>query len=395
VKIAFIEKDLSVRSGSRRFIYEVTSCLNARRNKVKCFTLKLDEKTCFPELLSIPTEVVQIEAFRSPISRFVKEALQRDVDYLWLESRAILELSRRLADWDPDVAIFHYAGEVWLQPYFFHLRDPIGAVCLHVAPPVMSPDALPLQRLKWHYRVISRFSSLPPVSRWRTASLKKVGLMIAHSKYLLSQAVKQGTVGSRKTAVVPLGVNQDEFYPTGEEEPFALYLGRIHPDKSLELAVKAMEATEPDKSLVIAGDLEKENLWYIEKLEKLAERGGISNRFRIIVSPTSKQVLRLMQRCSIFLFPSLVDTFGLVTLEAMACGKPVVACNKGGIPELLDDCGFLLSPDARKWKETVKTLFSNKRLRRETGRKAAERAKLYSWDNTADLLLQVLEDFLS
>jgi len=395
LKIAFIEKDLSPRSGSRRFIYEVTNYLNARKHKVRCFTLKLDEKICFPEFLSIPVEVVPIEEFRSLAGRVLKRTLRRDIDYLWLESRAILEMGRRLADWDPDIAIFHYAGEAWLQPYFYYLKEPVGAVCLHVVPPVISPHALPFQRLKWQYRVMGKVSNLPPIKNWKTASLEKVGLMIAHSNYLFDQAVKQGIVGSRKAAIVPLGVNHSEFHPTGEEEPFALYLGRIHPDKSLELAVRAMKETGPDKSLIIAGDLESSYLWYKEKLEDIARRIGISNRFKMILSPTTDQVVRLMQKCSVFLFPSLVDTFGLVALEAMACGKPVVACNKGGVPELLDNCGFLLDPDVRQWQETVKRVLSDSNLRLETGRKALERSKLYSWQNTANSLLHVLENFLA
>jgi len=242
---------------------------------------------------------------------------------------------------------------------------------------------------------MGKVSNLPPIKNWKTASLKKVGLIIAHSNYLFDQAVKQGTVGSRKAAIVPLGVNHSEFHPTGEEEPFALYLGRIHPDKSLELAVRAMKETGPDKSLIIAGDLESSYLWYKEKLEDIARRIGISNRFKMILSPTTDQVVRLMQKCSVFLFPSLVDTFGLVALEAMACGKPVVACNKGGVPELLDNCGFLLDPDVRQWQETVKRVLSDSNLRLETGRKALERSKLYSWQNTANSLLYVLENFLA
>lgn len=396
MKIAFIERDLSPRSGSRRFVYEVTNCLKAMGHRVRIFTTILDKKTCFPEFLSMPVEVVPMEGFQSFAGRFLKRALQLNVDYFWSETQAILEISRMVADWEPDIAIFHYAGEHWLQPYFYYLKEPVGTVCLHVVPPVIGPYSLPFQRLKWHYRVMNKLLDLPlPMKNWNTASLKKVGLIIAHSNYLFNQAVKQGTIGSRKGAVVPLGVNHSEFHPTGEEEPFALYLGRIHPDKSLELAVKAMKETGPDKSLIIAGDLENSYLWYKEKLENIAKRIGISDRFKIILSPTTDHVVRLMQRCSVFLFPSLVDTFGLVALEAMACGKPVVASNKGGVPELLDNCGFLLDPDIKQWQETVKMVFLDSNLRLETGRKAFERSKLYSWQNTAKSLLHVLENFLA
>lgn len=364
-------------------------------HRVRIFTTRLDKKTCFPELLSLPVEVVSIEEFQSSAGRFLRRALQRNVDYFWSEIQAILEISRMVADWEPDIAIFHYAGEYWLQPYFYYLKEPVGAVCLHVVPPVIGPHSLPLQRLKWHYRVTSKLVDLSPIRKWAAVSFEKVRLMIAHSRYLFDQAVKQGTIGSREGAVVPLGVNHSEFHPTGEEEPFALYLGRIHPDKSIELAVKAMKETGPDKSLIIAGDLENSYFWYKEKLENIAKGIGISDRFKVIVSPTTDQVVRLMQRCSVFLFPSLVDTFGLVTLEAMACGKPVVACNKGGVPELLNNCGFLLDPDVKQWQETVKRVLSDSNLRLEIGRRAFERSKLYSWQNTTNSLLHVLENFLS
>lgn len=363
-------------------------------HRVRIFTTRLDLKRCFPEFLSLPVEIVPIEDFRSRVGGFLKNTLRRNIDYYWIETKAVLEISRRVADWDPDIAIFHYAGEHWLQPYFYYLKEPVGAVCLHVTPPVAGPLALPFQNLTWRRKLEDKLLDLPPIKKWNAVSIKNLGLIIAHSRYLLTQALKQGVIGSRKSVIVPLGVNLSKFHPTGEEEPFALYLGRIHPHKSLELAVRAMEKADPDKSLIIAGDMEAHHFWYKKRLENIAKRIGISDRFKIVVSPTNNQVVRLMQRCSVFLFPSTIDTFGLVVLEAMACGKPVVACRRGGASELLDDCGFLLEPDIKQWQETVRKVLSNSNLRLETGRKAFERSKMYSWENTTNSLIHVLEDFL-
>jgi len=164
-------------------------------------------------------------------------------------------------------------------------------------------------------------------------------------------------------------------------------LGRIDPAKSLELAIWAMEKTGRDNSLVIAGDLDPRYPRYKEELEKLAEKVKISDRFKVIPFPSDSEVVRLMQRCSVFLFPSTIDTFGLVVVEAMACGKPMVACNRGGVPEIVRDAGFLLEPIVEEWQETLNKLMSNFELRKQMGEKSLERSKDFSWEKTAERLV--------
>jgi glycosyltransferase involved in cell wall biosynthesis len=170
---------------------------------------------------------------------------------------------------------------------------------------------------------------------------------------------------------------------------FALYLGRIHPHKFLELAVVAMRKTPKSCPLIIAGDIEPEHMWYKSKLFELAQSVGISDRFEIITSPTDFEVVRLMQECSFFLFPSTIDTFGLVVLEAMACGKPVVACKRGGVPEVLGDAGLLLEPSAVDWISAVSRLSADLSIRQRIGEKALKRSKNFSWENTTTKLLNV------
>jgi UDP-glucose:(glucosyl)LPS alpha-1,2-glucosyltransferase len=79
-----------------------------------------------------------------------------------------------------------------------------------------------------------------------------------------------------------------------------------------------------------------------------------------------------------------------VVLEAMACGKPVVACNRGGVPEVLGDAGFLLEPSVVEWTSAVNILTSDSSLRQRIGKKALERSKAFSWGETANKLLNAL-----
>jgi glycosyltransferase involved in cell wall biosynthesis len=299
----------------------------------------------------------------------------------------MMELSRRVEELKCDAAMLQYHGEHWLLPIFYYLREPTGSVFLNVVPPMPRPQALPFQELTLGRRIVDQALNFSQVGLWKVKSYRNLALIMAPSNYLLEQARKQGLVTQRKTEVVPLGVNHSKFFPTGEEEPFALCLGRIHPHKSLELAIMAMRNTNSRISLIIAGDIEERFLFYKSRLTSLAEKMKISDRVKIVLSPSDAQVVRLMQRCSVFLFPSIIDTFGLVALEAMACGKPVVACNRGGVPETVGNGGFLLEPDVAKWQEAVSRLFSDSDFRKQMSSQALERSKSFSWENTAKRLI--------
>ena len=389
MKIALVDPDLSPRTGSRRFLYEVTPHLQNLGHEVKIFTTKLDRQTCFKAYLSLPVEVVGARSSRALRQAFTshKENLLIDtgrrLGYYLTHTFHVMDISKRIADMGCQVSFLQYHGEThWLPPWFYHLRETAGIVSLCVVP-TLSPQDWPAET-----RIVNRLLNLPPVGIWEKLSFRKLAMFHTKSEYTLRRTRALGIIGQRRTTVVPSGVNHSEFCPTGEEEPFALYLGRIDPEKSLELAIWAMEKTDHDNSLVIAGDLETRYPWYKEKLERLAEKLKISDRFKIIPSPSDSECVRLMQRCSVFLFPSTIDTFGLVVLEAMACGKPIVACDRGGVPEIVSNAGFLLEPNVEEWRKIVSKLLSNSELRKQMGEKALERSKTFSWENTARRLIQ-------
>jgi glycosyltransferase involved in cell wall biosynthesis len=392
MKIAIVDPDLSPRTGSRRFLIEVTPHLQNLGHEVKIFTTKLDRQTCFEEYLSLPVEIVGARssgALRQAFTNHKRNLLfdtGRSFGAHLAQARYAMDVSKRIADMGCQVAFLQYHGEHWLLPWFYHLRETAGIVSLCVVPPI-SPQDLWLEA-----KIMNGLLNLPPVGVWEKLSFRKIAMFHTKSEFTLKKVNMLGIVGQRRTAIVPSGVNHSEFCPTGEEEPFALYLGRIDPEKSLELAIWAMEKTDHDNSLVIAGDLDARYPRYKEKLERLAEKVKISDRFKIIPSPSDSEGVRLMQRCSVFLFPSTIDTFGLVVLEAMACGKPMVACNRGGVPEIVSDAGFLLEPNVEEWQETLNKLLSNSKLRKQMGEKALERSKTFSWENTARRLINAFNN---
>jgi glycosyltransferase involved in cell wall biosynthesis len=397
LKIAFVDEDLSPRTGSRRFTYEVTRQLQSQGHEVEIFTTKLDTKKCFQEFLKMPIHLVpekQAISGESPLFSRKENALLKiptELAYLSRQTGYALKMSRNIADDQCDVVLYQYHGEHWLLPYFYHLVKPTGMVYLNVLRPLPRPFGLPFNELTLHRRLTDGFYDLLPFRSLKQASFRKLKTFVTPSRFQLEQAREQGIIGQKNTAVVPLGIDHERFFPADESGNFALYLGRIHPHKSLELAVMAMKKTPESYSLIIAGDIEEQHLWYKSKLENIAREMGISERFKIILSPPDSEVVRLMQKCSIFLFPSTIDTFGLVVLEAMACGKPIVACNRAGVPEVLGDAGFLLEPSVGQWRLTITKLLSDSSLRAKVGSNALRRSKTFSWEKTTRVLLKAFE----
>ena len=394
---------MSLRTGSRRFTCEVASQLSAIGHEVRIFTLRMDKRTCFSKCLSLPVDVASPDRgpFQGGSLNSLKKAIRncgnkavvnivKDLRYDMNTTSFALNVSHKIARERFDAVLFHYHGGHWLFPFFYHLKETKGAVYLNMVPPRPRPYALPFQESSLERRVADGLFSMPLVRRFENESLRKVGLFMTPSEYQLRQAMTQGVVGQKEAVVVPLGVNHSEFHPAGEEEPFMLYVGRIHPHKSVELAINAMKNSKSDFSLVIAGEVDETTVEYMNRLLGLAERLNVSDRIRIVLHPSEEQILDLMQRCSVFLFPGTIDTFGLVVLEAMACGKPVVACRRGGVPEIVGDAGFLLEPTVEEWHETISRLLSDSSLRQKMGKKALERSKTFSWEKTTERLLQAL-----
>jgi glycosyltransferase involved in cell wall biosynthesis len=96
---------------------------------------------------------------------------------------------------------------------------------------------------------------------------------------------------------------------------------------------------------------------------------------------------------SCFAYPSLYEAFGLVQLEAMACGCPVIASRAGAIPEISGDAAVLFNPlDPEELAEAILQIVNNGDSRQSMIRKGLARAKEFSWDRCARETLQVFQE---
>jgi glycosyltransferase involved in cell wall biosynthesis len=203
--------------------------------------------------------------------------------------------------------------------------------------------------------------------------------IVVASSFTRRTLVTQG-VPEVKVKVLPYGVGE-EFLAQGQKRkerapgsPLRfLFLGHLSARKGLKQLLGAWHGLGPGKGeLVLMGGGEQEE-W-----RSLAGAGVI---FR---GPGSrKEVLAEMERCDVLVFPSLFEGFGLVILEAMAAGLPVIASQNTGGPDVIEEEkeGFIVpAGSVEALREKMGWLIQNPSQAVEMGRKAHARASQYSWE---------------
>jgi glycosyltransferase involved in cell wall biosynthesis len=191
--------------------------------------------------------------------------------------------------------------------------------------------------------------------------------------------------------VVGCGVD-NKFSPIGPRYnpgyPYLLYVGNRKPHKNIDRLLKAFAQSKlsDDLKLVMSGEPDIDTATLIKEL-KLEDRV-------VFVGLIDDDKLPEFYRGAVaFIFPSLYEGFGLPPLEAMACGTPVLTSNVTSIPEVVGDAALMVDPyDVEAIASGIKRLVEDSQLRKELSQKGIARAKLFSWDKTAELTWKVLKE---
>jgi glycosyltransferase involved in cell wall biosynthesis len=212
-------------------------------------------------------------------------------------------------------------------------------------------------------------------------------------------------VPEEKIAVVPCGVDLDRFTPHGPVAartlPHRLVVaGRLVPRKGVDTVIEALREL-PDTELVIAGGPAEgaiEDDPEARRLREVAEAAGVADRVRMPGQVAHEAMAAQFRSADAVVCTPWYEPFGIVPLEAMACGVPVVAAAVGGLQDTVEDgvTGTLVprvTPETVA--EAVRPYLEDDGLRRRAGRagriRAAER---YSWDAVADGTLRAYKTLL-
>jgi len=203
-----------------------------------------------------------------------------------------------------------------------------------------------------------------------------------------SHAVAEDFHGNRKVIVVHNGVDLDEFSPRREEAQRHDQLrvgmvGALAPWKGQDVFIRAAKTVSEHvknvRFLIIGGEIydTSGHEGYGEELKRLAASLGLQSQ--IVFTGFRRDIANIMTSLDVIVHCSVEpEPFGRVIVEAMACGKPVIAANAGGVPEIIEDetVGVLVPPgDVERLAEAMRLLLTNERRREALGRAARERAE--------------------
>jgi len=174
-------------------------------------------------------------------------------------------------------------------------------------------------------------------------------------------------------------------------DDFILFVGHLYPEKNFGNLVRALHlvAKKIPHDLVVVG----RPRWKYQKDLQLIESLGLQQRVHFLYYIPNSDLPAIYNLASCFVLPSLYEGFGLVLVEAMACGCAVIGSRSGAIPEISDGAAILFDPynPAEIGEAILKTLEDGD-FRQSLIQKGLARAKEFTWDRCATNTLQVLKE---
>jgi glycosyltransferase involved in cell wall biosynthesis len=175
-----------------------------------------------------------------------------------------------------------------------------------------------------------------------------------------------------------------------EEKVKLLFVGRLFPEKSVDTLIKAVPhiiKKHPNTHIMLAGAGHQR-----EKLEKLVQSLGVSKHITFLGLVSDEDKVHAYNASDIFILPSLAELEGMVVLEAMACGKPIIISDAGMSASryFVDGNGFLFkTKNHEHLAEQVLKLITDADLRKKMGEKSSENAKNYDIHKSVEKLEEV------
>lgn len=200
---------------------------------------------------------------------------------------------------------------------------------------------------------INRSKKMP----WHRMRFGRVDHWVSPLNFLEQEALKNTPLQSHQTSVIPLALEAEWFAHGLSKEsaraqmnlpknvPLLGVFGRLDPLKGQEMVLRTLREATDWHALFIGANTQNEPGNHEAYLKSLVREWGISDR--VHWRPSTPTLLDAYPALDLYVMSSRSETFGMVTIEAMACGIPIIGTRSGGTPELLGhgDYGHLIQPD--------------------------------------------------
>ena len=235
----------------------------------------------------------------------------------------------------------------------------------------------------------------------------KADRLITVSDYSKKDIIKKLGFPEEKIRIIPPAIDHNIYYRNksvnrgilakygiSEDAKILLYVGSERPRKNLPYLLKSIKS--------LKGDIENVKFLKIgnaqmpgarEQLISLAKKLHIEDDILFLDQVNESELVDFYNIADLFVFPSLYEGFGMPPLEAMACGCPVITSNVTSLPEVVSDAALTVDPT--NMDEMVNAMYkvlTDKKLKEELVHRGYDRAKKFTWESSAQRLLDVYQE---
>lgn len=361
MKIAYIKAHPDIQGGGNRFVYETASRLQKLGHKVMMFCDSMNKLTAYPQMLQIPYQVFRTR--RALFGQF----------RAYYSMKTLNKMIKEAFKWKPDI-IFPQMIGVFVK-YIQKTNN------IPIVPFVHGLGGFSPSQKSW---TRNAYRKLPEIPRPGGVSLENLSLILCNSHY--TEKMIHELVPNANTEVTYPGVDHGKFKPTWKDKGYLYYHSRYGAKKNQLLAIRAAGKNYP---LILSGFLKKSL-----KYHSLVKNEAMKYNHKVLTNIGDSEMLTLLQNCSVFLFPSVKENFGIAPIEAMACGKPVIGHNSGGPRETVGKVGLLCGDDEKEWRKAIEWLMENPSIRKKMGKEARKLSLNFTWENTVNHILESFEQVI-
>ena len=277
------------------------------------------------------------------------------------------------------------------------------------------PSVAVLQEAPWRDPVLAGMLSPAWVRRLGVPSeesARRATLILAPSESSARQITESAGVDRNQVRTVPYGVDPQLFHPNrkkagkalvrrngGSDQPYVLAVSTVLPRKNVEALRGAMktlaDAGFPHQLALVLSPSPDATDGTDRDAAIHAQLEGYPGRVVVLKDLSEIDLAAVMSAASAYCQPSLMEGFGLTTLESMACGAPVVVSDRGSLPEVVGEAGIVVEPTSAAFAEALARLLGDPRLATALGTAGLARSLQFTWDATARGWLEALEEAAS